>query len=81
MSEKDNGGAAFPIADLHGMPFGGMSLRDWYAGMVLQGHISNPEITDKIIKEFKSGAEAAQAVAEICYKFADAMIEERNNAE
>ena len=41
MSEKDNGGAAFPIAGLHGMPFGGMSLRDWYAGMALLGILAN----------------------------------------
>lgn len=64
MSEKkDDGGAAFPEQGVHG----GMSLRDWFAGMAMQG-----------ILAWGSGKSLTpEQVAEDAYDTADAMIEAR----
>jgi len=47
MSEIDSGGNAFPhcewVGDVHTHRVG-MSLREWYAGVALQGLLSNPSI-------------------------------------
>ena len=68
--EKDDGGRAFPgivIAspgDFAHAP-GGMSLRDWFAGMAMQGYCSNPD--------WQSSYEG---IADSAVKQADALIEE-----
>ncbi len=50
----------------------GMSLRDWYAGMALQGMLS----TDPhVCIDSDGGALMANA----CFRMADAMIKERDN--
>lgn len=48
MSAIDHGGSAFPVAGLSGLPndnfilpTSGMSLRDWFAGMALQGLVAH----------------------------------------
>lgn len=46
----------------------GLSLRDYFAGLVLQGILANGRGKDR---------SAASMVAEIAYDFADAMIAER----
>lgn len=62
-----DGGPAFPIAD---RPNGrGMSLRDYFAGKVLIGYLSDINR----IGSFKDYADDA-------YAFADAMIAARNRA-
>ena len=43
MSEIDNGGTAFPVSE-DTAHFPGMTLRQWYAGMALQGMLANPSI-------------------------------------
>ena len=61
MTDKDNGGPAFPgsksevwhdgIQNRESVVFyGGMSLRDWYAGMAIQGLMANTFI-QKALKE------------------------------
>ena len=80
-STKDDGGLAFSTEidaeDSKGYPItgkiiGGMSLRDWFAGMALQGILaesSHPQSTGswKQAKEF----------AKTAYEFSDAMLAER----
>ena len=65
--KKDDGGPAFPrLGEGFGNPnydCSGMSLRDWFAGMALEGYISN------------SGS--PMSVAKDAYDIADAMIEVR----
>jgi len=70
---KPDGGPAFPRPGWEGCTDGnylGMSLRDWFAGMVLQGRLSNPA--------FGGGSE--EGWAREAYRYADAMIAEREKA-
>lgn len=60
---KKTGGAAFPLRK--GFENNeGMKLRDWFAGMALQGMLARSYIT------YESAAEDA-------YRYADTMLEER----
>ena len=43
MNTLDNSGAAFPHPTEPGY-WPGLTLRDWFAGMALQGLLSNPDI-------------------------------------
>ena len=72
---QDDGGPAFPVAPTlnpdgtvwyHGKD--GMSLRDWFAGMALQGVLSNSDAFAKM---------KDQQVAECAYAAADAMLAAR----
>jgi hypothetical protein len=65
----DNGGDAFPMASVSDC-YPGMKLRDWFAGMALNGICSDSNI--KIENENR-----AKFLAFTCYAFADAMIAER----
>jgi len=71
MSEKDDGGPAFPMAGEPGIEFDrGMSLRDWFAGQALMGIIAAP------------GCEPDDShppgIATLAYMFADAMLKARS---
>lgn len=71
MGEIKDGGPAFPESyigdDIPNIGIGGgMSLRDWFAGMALQGLLACEE----------SGV-GIERFAEASYKFADAMLAER----
>lgn len=63
MSEQKDGGPAF--GSKH---YSGMSLRDWLAGMALNGQLSNYQGISLMCKEHAKDA----------YKYADAMLEERD---
>lgn len=82
MNKIDDGGPAFPgfkksrewdedRADYvaQNIPAGGMSLRDWFAGMALQSIINNPNWRDW----------TPRAIASEAYIYADAMIQTRGN--
>lgn len=58
MSEIDDGGAAFSRN-----AYAGMSLREWYAGMALQGLLANPSV---ILKQTD--------IPELSFEYADAVI-------
>lgn len=72
MSDKDNGGRAFPQCSYNMKggydTTGGMTLRDYFAAKAMQGVLSNPncpmQISDDVL--------ATQA-----YDLADAMLKER----
>lgn len=59
--KKDDGGIAFPIPGFTD----GMSLRDWFAGMALQGLKVTPY--------------SPSLMAIVAYQLADAMIEARKS--
>ena len=76
MTAQDNGGPAFPesnpFQDGNGnwhYPFGGMTLRDWFAGQFL----ACPAV------QYCSGNQEdyPKSVATLCYALADAMLAER----
>lgn len=82
MSATNDGGPAFPVAimarqadgqPLTGYDFGvgGMSLRDWFAGMALQGYCARPDLEK----------ECQQGFALAAYDQADAMLAARERKE
>lgn len=65
-TEVTNPANAFPL-DPKGTIFPGMSHRDWFAGMALQGYVS-------LLTESRGNSEK---IAARCYEFADGMLKER----
>jgi hypothetical protein len=70
---KDTGGPAFPLPGELGLgltpkEMRGMTLRDWFAGMAMQAHITH-EGSDDINEP---------GVARWAYEMADAMLAERS---
>ena len=77
MDKKDD--MAFPCNE-----FNSMSLRDWYAGMALQGLCANRKFLDEhlndcISQEIEDPDMIRGLFANTCYLFADAMIREKNH--
>lgn len=76
MSERDDGGPAFPRSGTDG-PEGypgvseqsGMTLRDWFAGQAMNGFASDPSSHDLF--------DDKDDMARNAYEVADAMIKER----
>jgi hypothetical protein len=78
---KETGGSAFPVPQAESVHCrgeivqyaeSGMTLRDWFAAMALQGMLSGkPAPYGVMLSEHPN-------VADTAYKFADAMIAERN---
>ena len=73
MSDKYDGGAAFPgpridYAELSLGPFSGMSLRDWFAGMALQGVCTTQQY------DWSPAELERRDTVEVCYLLADAML-------
>lgn len=64
MSEIDQGGCAFPLHGIDGVSDHGMSLRDWFAGMALQGMLAQGY---------------SRGLAENAYSYADEMIAHRRS--
>jgi len=67
VSTINDGGPAFPNNDAHGCAYAGMTLRDWFAGMALQGQAHR----------FGNPYDAREILAQDCYDIADAMLEAR----
>ncbi len=65
-----DGGPAFPCNDQNGCAFAGMTLRDWFAGMALQGMLAScrPGYSYQIAEDATSEA----------FRYADAMLSARN---
>jgi hypothetical protein len=71
MSEKDDGGPAFPWGE-HGTHLGGATLRDYFAAKAMQAMITKSNGQGET-----GGAAGVPVVAEYAYEYADAMIEAR----
>ena len=67
MTNKPDGGCAFPYVCETYVPEPGMSLRDWFAGMALQGMLADGDHAEVLNEK----------MAEFAYHMADAMIEQR----
>ncbi len=70
MTNKQDGGPAFPLATSSGSneSVNGMSLRDWFAGQALAGMCANPSCDSRSFRE----------CAEYSYKHADEMLVARS---
>lgn len=79
MSDRKDGGPAFPCPAVGSriIEASGMSLRDWFAGMAMQGWIAcqHPEFVDWTVPE------DVREVAQRAYQAADAMLAERSRTE
>ena len=67
MTTKDNGAPAFPITAGHEVYATGLSARDWFAGMALQG----------VLASDGTGFASANELAAAVYEIADAVLAER----
>lgn len=83
MSKVDDGGSAFPdsrVDEKGRMAFSpGMSLRDWLAGMAMQGYISSPQ-TLRIVLNGEH-LHPTEAIESASYILADLMIAEKRRTE
>ena len=85
---SDDGGPAYPQTEKRKLPQGkverilhpGMTLRDWFAGMALQGMLSSgyESAIEQVSKAL--GEPASNALASASYGFADAMLKQRKAA-
>lgn len=87
-----DGGPMFPSPDIiSSMPEGtgfrtirtpqpGITVRQWYAGMAMQGIVSNKDLCLAITQEVGDEYMGA-GVAKAAYEFADAMLAEREKGE
>jgi hypothetical protein len=85
----NNGGFAFPRPASRGNnymtgeedvvvdPQQGMTLRDYFAAKAMQANLTNPELMKVVTSSEVIGAEFADRLANISYKYADAMLKAR----
>lgn len=88
---KETGGPAFPqpiTSSIDGHTFttcdrdnaqSGMTLRDWFAGMALQGAMSGS--LERLLDSGASPSAIERALVKTSYEMADAMIKARNSGE
>jgi len=81
MNNTNTGGPAFPHtveykgADCGGVvPYGGMTLRDYFAAKAMAGMLADPD-TARTVQ--KARRKMDEAVAELAYMYADAMLKAR----
>ena len=81
MSEIDSGGMAFPVTPTDrsgqiGPTEYGLTKREWYAGMALQGYLSNPTSFGPPVPEADkyNPRLVADVSANFAYMLADAML-------
>ena len=71
MSTHDNGGPAFPVPGLqHDESFNGMTLRDYFAAMAMQGILASGA-------RHLTAADPAKVLLSSAYRAADPMLQER----
>lgn len=78
MSERVDGGPAFPASTYDAgshVPAPGMTLRDWFAGLAMQGWFAarDPGDLHEVL-----GRDAGADLAGLSYKMADAMLAARS---
>ena len=71
----DDGGQVFPTFDSHQV-IKGISLRDFFAGMALQGMMASETSGDGIMPRYEPAATWERRTATKAYQFADAMLAE-----
>jgi len=78
----DDGDQAFPTdKDTWDSGFGGMSLRDYYAGQAMQGILSSPSKFILNGKTISGDDHAENPISTAAYGIADAMISRKRETE
>ena len=87
MSSGNNGGPAFPVESgrigvftgkVEDTAGTGMTLRDYFAGQVVAGFVSNPGLCRKATEEaVRNKKDFVDSYAECVYALADAMLKAR----
>jgi len=72
MTQKPNGGPAFPVYEGYDIHSRGMTLRQYYAGQALVG--ISQSISDDDLAALASGRWSAAIPARASFQIADAMI-------
>ena len=88
MSNKDDGGSAFPGTEIHfahgvsqEYSYPGMSLRDYFAAKAMQGIISNTDAVNGLkLDPDRVGQKLKDAISQSAYRYADAMLEARKQS-
>lgn len=96
MSEKNDGGPAFPVwrpegpkmqdgyPEYHADMIPGMPLRDYFAAAALTGIMANPERWKQIADDYTAGKktyeQCSQSNAVKAYSLADAMLAARDKS-
>ena len=74
---RDTGGPAFPLM-AQNWHRDGMNLRDYFAAKAMQASMASPELMKVVTSHEVIGGDAAERLATMSYKYADAMLKERN---
>jgi hypothetical protein len=78
MDKIDDGGPAFPTQNDNGEHWNGMSMREWFAGMALQGIIAGKSFTHGDLSRMGlTHQQLREAQIKDAYTTADAMLEAR----
>lgn len=73
-----DGGDAFPCTPSASGWIRGMSLRDWFAGMAMQGLIANHAVWEETLRlSVQCGFDSNQFASMLAFGLSDAMLEER----
>ena len=76
-TEIDGGGTVYPQVGVVGdgeILMGGITRRDWLAGLAMQGLLSNPNTKLEITGETPFGFDPIKKLSIRCIEIADAMI-------
>ena len=87
-TETNDGGPAFPVNSVKLIDIGaytvlhpGMSLRDWFAGMAMQGMLAYGVATVYRERAAEEGIPFSRLLAEESYRHADAMLAAREKGQ
>lgn len=76
MNQIKDGGPAFPTDCFNLSGFGGLSKREWFAGMVLSGLNANPDLSAYAKGIGGTPDEVRKSYVASAYKQADLMLKE-----
>lgn len=76
MSDADR--PAFPVVARHAVYCTGMTLRDWFAGMAMQGMLASPALLEVVTSAQLGAGTHHERMARRAYEIADKMLAEKS---
>ena len=80
MNKKNDGGPAFPCKAYTGLMQEGMTLRDHFAGLAMQGRLAGDTRWQELDFKPINGLDVIQNECVLAYRIADAMLAARSAA-